>query len=66
MPRRVIFQKLHATSENIIQFIPFVRTFYVVESPLFYNHHNHESDVTFISFAMGTHQGDPLRGHYLF
>jgi hypothetical protein len=29
---------------------------------MFYNHHNHESDVIVIPFAMGTHQGDPLGG----
>jgi len=26
----------------------------------FYNHCNHEGDVTLIPFTMGTHQGDPL------
>jgi hypothetical protein len=26
----------------------------------FYNHYNHEGDVTFIPFTMETHQGDPL------
>jgi len=50
---------------NIIQLIPFVCAFYAFEFPLFYNHHNCEGDVTFIPFAMGTHQDDPL-GRTLF
>jgi hypothetical protein len=37
-----------------MQFIPFVRAFYAFESPLFYNHCNHENNVTIILFAMGT------------
>ncbi len=53
MLRRVIFQKLRATSGNIIQLMSF-------KSPLFYNHHNHENDVTIIPSTMGTRQGDPL------
>jgi hypothetical protein len=32
------------------------------EFPLFYNHHNHEGDVTIIPSAMGTHQGDHFGG----
>jgi len=50
--RGVIFQELHAASGDIIQLIPFVRVFYVFESPLFYNHHNHENDVISIPFAI--------------
>jgi hypothetical protein len=57
--KRVIFQELHVTCGNIIQFIPFVRAF---EFPLFYNHRNYESGVTIIHFTMGTQQGDPLGG----
>jgi hypothetical protein len=65
--RRVIFQKLHATGGDIIQLIPFVCEFYAFVFPLFYSHHNREGDVTFIPFAMGTHQNDPWgEGHYLF
>jgi hypothetical protein len=66
--RKVIFQKLHATGGDIIQLIPFVHALYAFESLLFYNHHNHEGDVTIIPFAMGTHQGDLLgwgEGHFL-
>jgi hypothetical protein len=37
-----------------MRFIPFVRAFYAFESPLFYNHHNRENDVTIIPFAMGS------------
>jgi hypothetical protein len=69
VPRKVIFQKLRATSGDIIQLIPFVLAFYAFyafESPLFYSHHNHESDVIIIPSAMGTCQGDLLGGHYLF
>jgi hypothetical protein len=62
MLRGVIFQKLCATNGDIIQFIPFVHTFYAFESPLFYSHHNREGDVIIIPFAMGTHQGHPLNG----
>jgi hypothetical protein len=40
--------------------MPFVHAFYAFEFPLFYNHHNRESDVTIIPSAMVTHQGDPL------
>jgi hypothetical protein len=53
--KRVIFQKLYVTGGDIMQFIPFVCAFYVFESPLFYNHYNHEGDVIVIPFAMGTH-----------
>jgi hypothetical protein len=60
MLRRVKFQEFRVACEDIIQFIPFVCAFYAFEFPLFYNHHNREGDVTFIPFAMGTHQGDPL------
>ncbi len=57
----VIFQKLCTTSGDIIQLIPFVHAFHVFEFPLFYNHCNWECDVIVIPFAMGTHQGDPVR-----
>jgi hypothetical protein len=60
--RGVIFQELRVTSGDIIQFIPFVRAVYAFESPLFYSHCNHEKDLIIIPFAMGTHQGGPLRG----
>ncbi len=60
--RGVIFQELHAASGDIIQFFPFVRSFYAFESPLFYSHHNCDGDVIVIPSAMGTCQGDPLGG----
>jgi hypothetical protein len=62
MSKRVIFQKVCATSGDIIQFIPFVLTLYTFEYPMFYNHRNYDGDVTIIPSAMGTHQGDPLGG----
>jgi hypothetical protein len=62
MSKGVIFQKLHATNGNIMQLIPFVHAFYAFESPLFYSHHNHESDVMIIMSTMQTCQGDPLGG----
>ncbi len=62
MLRWIIFQKYYVTNGDIIQFIPFVHTFYAFESPLFYSHHNHEGDVTIIPSAMGTHESDPLGG----
>jgi hypothetical protein len=52
MLRRVIFQKLHATSGDIIQLIPFVCAFYAFESPMFYNHYYCESDVIIIPWKM--------------
>jgi hypothetical protein len=52
--------------EDIIQFIHFVHAFYAFESPLFYSHHNRESNVKVIPFAMGIYQGDPLRGALFF
>jgi hypothetical protein len=60
MSRGVIFQELHAIGGDIIQFIHFVRAFYVFEFLLFYSHCNRDSDVTIIPFAMGTCQGDLL------
>jgi hypothetical protein len=65
MLRWIIFQKYYVTNGDIIQFIPFVHTFYAFESPLFYSPHNHEGDVTIIPFAMGIHQGD-FSGETLF
>jgi len=62
MLRKVIFQKLCATSRDIIRLIPFVHKFYIFESPLFNNHHNHEGDVIIIPSTMGNYQGDPLGG----
>jgi hypothetical protein len=61
---RVIFQKLHVTGGDIMQFIPFVHAFYAFESPLFYSHHNHEGDVTVIPFAMEPVKVIPWEGHY--
>ncbi len=63
--RGVIFQKLRVASGDIIHIIPYVRAIYAFESSLFYNHPNHEGNVTIIPFAMGTCQGDPL-GRALF
>jgi hypothetical protein len=65
MSKRVIFQELRVIGGNIIQFIPFVRAFYAFESPLFYNHHNHEGNIIVIPSIMGTRQGGPL-GRALF
>jgi hypothetical protein len=59
--RNYILRPLCNLGEDIIQFIPFVRAFYAFESPLFYNHHNHESNVIIIVFTMGTCQSDLLR-----
>jgi hypothetical protein len=60
--KRVVFQKLHVTSGDIIQFIPFVHVFYAFESHMFYSRHNRESDVTIIPSTMGIRQSDPLKG----
>jgi hypothetical protein len=63
--RGVIFQELHVVSGDIIQLIPFVHAFYALECPLFYNHHNYDSNVMVIPFTIGTCQSDPL-GRALF
>jgi hypothetical protein len=62
MLRGVIFQEFRVVGRDITQLIPFVCATYAFEFPLFYKHHNHESDVTIIPFAMGIHHGDPLGG----
>ncbi len=61
----VIFRKLHASGENIIQFLPFVHAFYAFESLLFYNHYNHDGNVMVIPSAMGICQ-NRLLGRALF
>ncbi len=48
-----------------MQLVSFFRVFYAFDSPLFCNHHNRESNVIIILFAMGTCQSDPL-GRALF
>jgi hypothetical protein len=60
--KAVIFQKLHATSGDIIQFIPFVCAFDAFEFPLFYNHCNCEGETTIIPSTMRIHQNVPLGG----
>jgi len=50
--KRVIFQELRAVGGDIIQLIPFVNALYAFESPLFYNHHNRDGDVTIIPSTM--------------
>jgi hypothetical protein len=58
MSREIIFQEFRVASGDIIQFIPIVCAFYPFESHLFYSHRNHENEITVISSAMGTCQGD--------
>jgi hypothetical protein len=62
MSIRVIFQELCAIGGDITQLIHFVRVFYAFETPLFYNHRNHDDNVTVIPSAMGIRQCDPLGG----
>jgi hypothetical protein len=50
----VIFQNFHATNGDIIKLIYFVYAIYAFEYPLFYNHHNHDGDITVIPSTMGT------------
>jgi hypothetical protein len=50
----VIFPKLHKSSDDIIQPF-FLGAFYVFESPIFYNHHNRDGNVSIIRSIMGTH-----------
>jgi hypothetical protein len=65
MLRGVIFQELCVACGDIIQLIPFICAFYAFKFPLFYNHHNCESDVTIIPSTMGIRQGDLLGGALL-
>jgi hypothetical protein len=61
MSRGVIFQELRVTYGHHTTH-PFVHAFYAFESPLFYNHYNHEGNVTIIPSTMEIRQGDPLGG----
>jgi hypothetical protein len=63
--RRVIFKKLHTTSDDIVQLFFLVCAFYAFEYLMFYNHHNHDDNVTIIPSTMGTRQNDSL-GETLF
>ncbi len=65
MSKGVIFQELRAIGEDIMQLIIFVCVFYAFDFPMFYSHHNRESNVIVIPFTMGTYQNDPL-GRALF
>ncbi len=47
---------------DIVQFFPFVHTFYSFESPLFYSQHDLKGEVTIIHSTMKTLQSDPLGG----
>ncbi len=62
MLKGLIFQELRVIGGDIIQHIPFVHAFYAFESPLFYTHHNCESNIMVIPSTMETCQGDPLGG----
>jgi hypothetical protein len=62
MSKGVIVQKLCVISGDINQLILFVCAFYAFEYLLFYNHHNHESNLTIIPSAMKTYQGNLLGG----
>lgn len=65
MSKRIIFQELCIASEDVVQLIPCVYTFYVFESPLFYNNHNHERYIIMIpSLIMVTHQVTPWEVDY--
>jgi hypothetical protein len=61
-----MFQELCIASGDVVQLILCVYTYYVVESPLFYNNHtNHEGDIIMIpNLIMGTHQATPWEVHY--
>jgi hypothetical protein len=60
-----MFQELCIASGDVVQFIPCVYTFYVFESSLFYNNHNHEGDIIMIpNLIMGTHQVTSWEVHY--
>jgi hypothetical protein len=55
-----MFQELRGGEIN--QFFLFVNYFHTFEFPLYFTQYNQECDVINIMLAMGTHQGDPLRG----
>jgi hypothetical protein len=54
MSKGVILQEFHIIGGDIMQFILFVHAYYAFESPLFYNHYNHEGDIIIIPSTMGT------------
>ncbi len=53
MSRGIMFQDLHVIGSHVVQFIFFVHTFYAFESPLYYDHCNHDGDVNVIPSTMG-------------
>jgi hypothetical protein len=40
MSRKVMFLKLQEAKGETTQFIPFIHTFYVYETPLYFTHHS--------------------------
>lgn len=50
----VMFQKLCVVNGDIIQFIPFIHTFYTFEFLIFYSHWNYKNDVTVIPSTLET------------
>ncbi|KAJ7570685.1 hypothetical protein O6H91_01G131400 [Diphasiastrum complanatum] len=57
-----IFQELRAAHGPLAQLIPFVRSFYSMDAPLYFSHASRSGDVLVIPSADGIRQGDPLGG----
>ncbi len=62
--RKTIFQELRATRGLIVTTFLFVRSFYGLHVPLYFNHHSSSRALFVILFSMGTCQGDPLVGPF--
>jgi hypothetical protein len=48
-----MFQDLHVRGSDVVQFIFFVHIFYGFESPLYYDHCNHDGDVSVTPSTVG-------------
>ncbi len=48
-----MFQDLHVRGSDVVQFILFVHIFYGFESPLYYDHCNHDGDVSVTPSTVG-------------
>jgi len=59
--KRFYFKNFMQQMKILYNSSPLFVHFVQLNLPMFYNHQNHDGDVTIISFAMGTHEGDPLK-----
>jgi hypothetical protein len=57
---RCFRNSVNVVEGDIIQFIPFIHTFFALKTHLYYNHHNLQVEVIIIPLTMGIHQSDPF------